>query len=280
MDDASRDMKTMGLYRQVERIHNELRALGFADGTPLRVEDLVPFDQYHYEGTGTVDQALRRLGVSADSHVLDVGSGIGGPARYMAARAGCRVTALELQPDLHATAAGLTERCGLAERVEHLCGDMLSGIVAGRGFDALVSMLCFLHIADRATLLSQCHAALKPGAAMFVDDYYTRGTLTEDERRDLADKVCCTYVPSLDELEGQLRGAGFSEVELLDQSEPWTAFVEVRLEAFRADRPRLVALHGAGLVEALDEFYATVVRLFKGGRLGGVRFLAKRPTGP
>ncbi len=269
-------MKTMGLYRQVERIHNELRALGFEDGAPLRVENLVPFDQYHYEGTETVDQAMRRLGIAADSHVLDVGSGIGGPARYMAARAGCRVTALELQPDLNATALGLTERCGLAGRVDHLCGDMLSGIVAGRGFDALVSMLCFLHIPDRATLLSQCHAALKPGAAMFVDDYYARGALTEVERRDLADKVCCPYVPSLDELEAQLRAAGFAEVELLDQSEPWTAFVTDRLAGFRGDRPRLVALHGAELVEALEDFYATVVRLFTGGRLGGVRFLARR----
>ena len=278
MGAASHSMKTMGLYQQVERIHNELRALGFEDGAPLRVEDLVPFDQYHYEGTATVDQALRRLGVTVDSHVLDVGSGIGGPARYMAARAGCRVTALELQPDLNATAVGLTERCGLAGRVEHLCGDMLSGIVAGRGFDALVSMLCFLHIPDRATLLRQCHAALRPGAAMFVDDYYARGSLTEAEHRDLADKVCCPYVPSLAELEAQLHTAGFGEIELLDQSEPWTAFVEDRLTAFRGDRTRLVALHGAQLVEALDDFYTTVVGLFTGGRLGGVRFVARRDS--
>ncbi|MDH3476317.1 MAG: hypothetical protein OEM59_21780, partial [Rhodospirillales bacterium] len=86
---APRDsIKSMKLYWQVERILNELRALGFADGAPLRVEDLLPFDQYHYEGTETVDAALAALAAGPESRLLDVGSGIGGPARYMAERTG------------------------------------------------------------------------------------------------------------------------------------------------------------------------------------------------
>ena len=144
MTAAPPDIKTMQLYRKVERIHNELRARGINDHEALRVEDLVALDQYHYHGTAAVDAAISALSLGPNGQVLDVGAGIGGPARYMAFKTGCRVTALELQSDLDRTAAGLTERCGLGGRVSHLCGDILSGMMDGGGFDALVSMLVFL----------------------------------------------------------------------------------------------------------------------------------------
>ena len=51
------NLKTMKLYAQVERVHNELRALGFDADTPLKVSDLTPFDQYHYFGSEAVDEA-------------------------------------------------------------------------------------------------------------------------------------------------------------------------------------------------------------------------------
>ena len=139
----------MKLYDRVERIHNELIALDIADGAPLTVEQLTPFDQYHYFGTEAVDEAIAALGLSAGMRVLDVGSGIGGPARYIAARSGAQVTALELQPDLDALAADLTRRCGLADLVEHRCGDILDGL--GETYDAVVSFLCFLQ--DRKSVV-------------------------------------------------------------------------------------------------------------------------------
>ena len=98
-------IKSMNLYSQVERIYNDLRALGIEDEAPLDVETLTPFDQYHYFGTDAVDEAISMAGITADSKVLDVGSGLGGPARYLAKATGCKVTALELQDDLNEVAA-------------------------------------------------------------------------------------------------------------------------------------------------------------------------------
>lgn len=276
MTTSAPDIKTMQLYRKVERIHNELRARGIKDDEALRVEDLVTLDQYHYHGTVAVDAAISALAVGPDNHVLDVGAGIGGPARYMAFKTGCRVTALELQSDLDRTARGLTERCGLAGRVAHLCGDVLSGMMDGAGFDALVSMLVFLHIPDRVALFSRCHDALGPGGALFVEDYYQRGPLSDAERRALAEKVYCRYLPDFATYEAQLREAGFTAIELKDQTVSWAGFVAGRLAGFRDDRDRLIAVHGRDLVDALDDFYGTVDGLFAGGNLGGVRIVARR----
>ena len=57
--------------------------------------------------------------------VLDIGSGLGGPARYMATKTGCRVTAVEIQEDLHQTASDLTNRCGLSHLITHLFGNFI-----------------------------------------------------------------------------------------------------------------------------------------------------------
>lgn len=259
----------------MERILADLEHAGLAGDAPLRVDDLVPYDQYHYEGTDAVDAAAELLEVKPDDRLLDVGSGLGGPARYLADRTGCRVTALELQPDLNAVAEGLTGRCGLDGQVEHRAGDILAGAAGSNRFDGLMSMLCFLHIGDRPKLFASCREALRPGARMYIEDYFARGELEPSERDELSKHVFCDYLPDLDTYRSHLLDAGFTVEKMIDMTTAWTDFVVSRLGMFRENREQLLEVHGADTLESLDVFYATVVRLFRGGRLGGVRFLAR-----
>lgn len=266
-------MKSMKLYDRVERIHNELALIDADHGTPLTVEQLTPFDQYHYFGTDAVDEAIVALGLRPGMRVLDVGSGIGGPARYIAANSGAHVTALELQPDLDAVAADLTQRCGLANLVEHRCGDILDGI--GGTYDAVVSFLCFLHIADRGRLLAACRAALVGGGGMYIEDYAKRRQLTSDEAAALDVKVQCPVLPTQAEYQAQLRAAGFVDIDVEDVTSSWGAFTTSRLAAFRASRARNVAVHGVDIVDGLEDFYATVAHLFETGAIAGLKVLAR-----
>ena len=199
-------MKSMKLYDNVRRIHNELAALGISYDAALRVDQLTPFDQYHYFGTDAVDAALEALDLQPGSRVLDIGSGIGGPARYIAAKTGAHVTALELQPDLNEVARDLTARCGLSSRVEHVCGDILDG-AAAQNYDAIISFLCFLHIPDRRKLLAACRAALKPFGAMYIEDYGKPRAFSAAEAEALLVKVQCPFVPKPGEYEAHLRDA-------------------------------------------------------------------------
>jgi cyclopropane fatty-acyl-phospholipid synthase-like methyltransferase len=274
------DIKRMKLYRQVERVFNELAALGIGVDDRIEVDQLADFDQYHYFGNEAVDEAVRRLRLTCDMDVLDVGGGIGGPARRLSYRVGCRVTALELQPDLNEIAVGLTRRCGLGDRIEHVCGDILAGIVARGRYDALVSWLTFLHIPGRAALYRRCFESLKPGAGMYVEDFFVRSPLTATERRSLANDIFCDYVPTLADYQNELVRAGFEALEFVDVTDSWRLFVVERLESFRARRERHLALHGAEIVNGLDDFYAAVAALFRGGNLGGIRLVAWTPSVP
>lgn len=274
---ASENIKTMKLYHQVERVFNELTALGIGERDSLDVGTLCRYDQYHYLGTQAVDEAIAGLGIDSAMRVLEVGGGIGGPARYLAHASGCRVTALELQPDLNRVAAQLTGRCGLDGRVSHVCGDILQGGPAGEQYDALVSWLTFLHIPQRQALYARCFEAMKPGGGIYVEDYFERGALTPAEREALSREVYCNHVPSLRAYREELERAGFVEIHLHDLSDEWTRFVEERLKQFTDNRERNTVLHGEELVAGLGQFYSTIVSLFRAGNLGGIAFVARKP---
>lgn len=267
-------MKSMKLYAEVHRIHRELEAVGISDDQPLRVEQLTPFDQYHYFGTDAVDEAIAALGLNAVSRVLDVGSGLGGPARYIAARTGARVTALELQEDLHEVASELTARCGLSPLVEHRCGNILNG-AEPEGYDAIISFLCFLHIPDRKGLLGACRSALRRGGAMYVEDFGRLREQTQAEEEALRVKVQCPYLPTREDYGEQLQAAGFLQNSLHDVSASWTQFTSERLAAFRINRKRNETLHGHDLVDGLNDFYATVAGLFQVGAISGLKITAR-----
>lgn len=296
---------SMKLYVKVDRIHAELRALGFTDKSPLTVADLMPFDNYNYLQCD--DFLFAALKLTSNSRVLEIGSGIGGPARYIADRSGCRVTALELQHDLNDTAVGLTARCSatLKGEVEHVRENIMDGGRRGRDHDAIVSILCFLHIPNRERLFLECRYALteepriaidttdtavnSPRATpikyrksagregqrmMYIDDYVKLREPTESQWANLRTRVQCSYLPTMGEYRAQLEAAGFEIVEMKDLTVPWAEFVRERLSKFRTRRARHTELHGAEITRDLEDFYAFVSEIFAEGIIGGVRIVA------
>ena len=93
------NIKTMKLYNHVDRIYNELKELCKNDSDPLKVNELTSFDQLHYHGTKALDYAINKIGIHSNMTILEIGSGIGGPARYIANQTGVNIIALELQED-------------------------------------------------------------------------------------------------------------------------------------------------------------------------------------
>ncbi|MFA5403048.1 MAG: methyltransferase domain-containing protein [Candidatus Omnitrophota bacterium] len=271
-----KNIKRMKLYRHPERIYNELDATGYKEGIPLKAADLSPFDQYHYLGTDAIDEAIGSLKIDSGKKIIDIGSGIGGPARYLAEKTGCQVTALELQPDLNQIASSLTERCNLSGSVNHLCGDILEFPEKDGNFDAAVSWLSFLHIPDRAALLKKCCNILKPGGKIFIEDFCKRGEFDRQESRILSEDVQCPYLPTAGEYKNQLIENGFTKIELTDKTTCWNNFVKERMGKFIENRDRYAGIHGIEITEEMEDFYKKILQLFAGNNLGGLRIIAKK----
>jgi SAM-dependent methyltransferase len=98
------------------RIDAALAELG-QDPQILNPEILATVEHLHSGGLATTREQAKRIALTKDSRVLDVGCGIGGPARYLAHTYGCRVDGIDLTPELIETGRVLTKRCKLADRV-------------------------------------------------------------------------------------------------------------------------------------------------------------------
>jgi len=270
-DDMPAEVKSMGLYRHVDRVANELRELG--DG-PLDPADLAAFDQLHYHGTEAVDVAVRTLGLDGSSTVLEVGSGLGGPARWIAATTGAAVTALELQEDHHLVGVDLTDRCGLADRVTHVCGDALVHDWGHRRFDAIVSWLALYHVPERPRLLDRIRSVLPAGGQAYVEDLCAGPA--EADWAELSSELAASHLPGIDRYRDEFAEAGFEVVAFDDMADDWAAFTRSRLDAYDATRERHLRVHGPEVVDTMRAFYARMVRLLGDGTLSGVRLHARR----
>jgi sarcosine/dimethylglycine N-methyltransferase len=268
-------IESMPLYVNVGRIHNELAALGIGADEALTPAHVFPFDQYHFHGTDAVQVAADLVGLGAASRVLGVGSGLGGPARYLASTLGCHVTALELQRGLHALATRLTARWGLGQRITHVCGDARTAVWPEATFDAVVSWLALHHIPERPRLLARLARMLRRGGQCSIEDLCQRAPFAASDLPDVRHTLFGVTLTSIADYVRDLHEAGFTKVTATDLSDDWAAFCGARAAAWRADRTQHVRVHGEPIYTRLDTFYAVVLRLFGSGSLGGIRVVAR-----
>ena len=133
----------------LERLHAALLGDGIDPDHPT-IETLAPFDQFHGRGLEATEEVADMLAVAATDHLLDVGSGIGGPARYIADRFGYRVTGIDLTSEFCDVARHLTRMLGHEDRVAFEQGDALAMPFADASFDGAYSMNVSMNIADKA----------------------------------------------------------------------------------------------------------------------------------
>lgn len=275
MSDGSA-LGSMPLYTHVDRIARGLASRGIGPTDAIPPEKLFAVDQWHYHGTDAIRDAARFLGLGPASRVLDVGAGVGGPARFLAHTTGCHVTAVELQPELHQVGLDLTQRSGLADRVTHICGDALTSPLPSDTFDAVISFLAILHVADRPALMKRLAGVLRRIGQCYIEDLCQRAPFAPHDLRDLRHIVHGITVTSIEDYADELRGAGLVEVVSTDLTNDWAPYAAERLQAWRDDHAAYAAAHGQGAWAAQELFYTVIDRLYRSGSLGGLRLTGRR----
>lgn len=140
------------------------------DPSHLGVEDLAPLDEFHIRGRQATLDLARAAKIDSQHSVLDVGSGLGGPARCLASRFGCRVTGIDLTDEYCQAARLLSERTGLAHLVRFEQGDALRMPFADASFDAVWTEHVAMNIADKPSLYREMNRVLKPGGTLAIYD--------------------------------------------------------------------------------------------------------------
>lgn len=242
-----------------------LDALAAAGRDPDRLapEDLAAVDEFHLGGRAATAALAADLALAPDERVLDLGCGIGGPARYLAAAHGCRVSAIDLTEAFVHTAEALTRRCGLADRVSFRRASALALPFADGTFDAATLIHVGMNIADKATLFREVLRVLRPAGRFGVYDLMRVGDGTIVHPVPWATTEETSFVATVEEYRRLLGAAGFEIVAAADRRELALAlWREQRARAAREGPPPL-GLHllmGPGAAERLGNAVAAVER--------------------
>jgi SAM-dependent methyltransferase len=243
-----------------------LRAAG-ADVDRLRPEDLAAVDQLHMRGRqGTVDLA-DQLELGPDTRVLDVGSGIGGPSRYLAAVHGCHVTGLDLTEEYCAVSAMLAERTGLADRLGYVQGDALDMPFPDGAFDVVWTQHAAMNIPHKDRLYGEIARVLRPGGRLALYDLLTGPAGPPHFPLPWADDPSTSFLIGAEELRAALGRAGLAPERFTDRSEDglrW--FREMEARAREVDGPPPLSQHVL-FGKELPARLANLARSLEEGRL-------------
>jgi SAM-dependent methyltransferase len=144
------------------QIFDSIRAAGL-DPKHLSPVDLAPLEEFHTLGRRATEELADLAGVEAGVSVLDVGAGLGGPARLLASRYGCDVTAIDLTEAYCEVSRLLTEATGLGALVQIRQGDALDLPFADESFDLVWTQHVSMNIADKRRMYEEVARVLVPG---------------------------------------------------------------------------------------------------------------------
>jgi sarcosine/dimethylglycine N-methyltransferase len=270
---AARFYETHPINEQ-QILHDVARDGVALDG--LSEDTLKNYDQDHFGGLEAVDVLAEKAGIDRASHVLDACSGMGGPARYLASRFGCRVRGLDITRSRHESAIRLTELVGLQHLVEFRHGSALAMPFAGASFDVVIGQEAFAHVPDKPRLIAECARVVKPGGRIAFTDIMAGQHLTPAAARRVGREMAFAGFETLHGYARLLVDNGCTVIERDDLTSQWAEILVQRLAMYRSLRATTVERFGADHFRRWDDTYAFFVGLFAERQLAGGRLVARR----
>jgi ubiquinone/menaquinone biosynthesis C-methylase UbiE len=259
-----------------ERILAALRQANGADA-PVTVEALSVLDHFHGRGIVATQELVELLKPQPGEHILDIGSGIGGPARWFAAKCGVHVTGVDLTPEFCAAAEALNRATALADRVTIKNGSALALPVPDNAFDRAYSQNVIMNIADKPQFYREAFRALQPGGLLALSNLClgsAGGAVVYPV--PWAETAATSFLATPAEMERDLGAAGFEIVTFRDTS------AEI-LSSNRRNRERLeregMAPLGTHLIlgERLLQMQINSSRNLEEGKVATIEALARKP---
>lgn len=209
----------------------------------LMPADLSGADEFHLGWRPATVEFAKTLGFERGTRVLDIGAGIGGPARHFAEARGCHVTGLDLSEDYVQTATALSRRCGLADRVSFKRGSALEMPFEGAGFDGAYMIHVAMNIEDKAKLFTEARRVLKAGVRFGIYDIMRMKDGEIPYPMPWAATTATSFVETPDTYKKWLAAAGFTIESERDRSQFVRELGKQMREKAAKDGPPPLGLH-------------------------------------
>ena len=259
-------------YSQAQLASRLIEAVRSHKGDYPTVDDLAAIDEFHLRGREATMELAQMAGIGPVDRVLDVGSGIGGPAIKLASDTGCSVVGIDLTPDFVDAASGLTGLVELQDLVRFEVADALDLPFDHGAFTVVWTQHVSMNIGDKGRLYSEMHRVLAPGGRLALYDvlagngtpYFPVPWATSPEQSQLVRP---------EEARALIEGAGFSVLRWDDVTQPSLEWLQSMLPKAQARPP--LGLHlvmGDRFVPMLEN----LLRSLHEGRVRVVTAVAER----
>ena len=230
-----------------ERLKTALAALG-PDDQRLPPELLASLDQFHTRGLTATAELAELAQIGADMSVLDVGSGVGGPARFLAATYGCRVTGVDLSEPFVDAARYLTGRTGQSVLVSFEVASALELPLDDGSFDVALLQHVAMNIADRPRLYREIRRVLKPNGRLAIFDVVS---MSGEPHYPVpwARTPAASFLMTAEETRQAIESAGFRTRAWRDDTEAAKAWIGQVRASGPPPSPNLGVVMGPGFFE-------------------------------
>jgi SAM-dependent methyltransferase len=237
----------------------------------------VDFGQNSWTTADEYDRFIGWLGITSNQHVLEVASGSGGPAIYLATKSGCQLTGIDANASGIETATALARAASQSDKVNFILADASKRLpFEDNTFDGLLCVDAMNHLPDRLAILKEWNRVLRPGKrAVFTDPVVISGPVTNEELALRSSIGLFLFVPSgLNE--HLIAQAGFKLVEQEDVTNNAALIGGRWREARQRHKNDLLRIESENQFESLQRFFETVHKLTSEGRLSRIVYVAEK----
>lgn len=234
-------------------------------------------EEIHVGGEKETDILSEKAGIAPNSNVLDICSALGGPARHLALKYGCRVTGLDATPKMVEEAMIRTMEKGLQHLITFKLGNALDMPFKAGTFDIAWGQDAWCYITDKDRLIRETYRVLHKDGVICFTDWVQTGDMTDKEWEDLNSFMAFPYMETMDGYGQLLVDAGFTIDEKTDLSEDFAHYCRIYQDRLRHELKDVIFdLYGAEMYQMADDGLALWVRAASEGKVGRCRLIAKK----
>lgn len=242
------------------------------------IEAMYANDYLSIGGVASTEHLAAEAGVDAESRILDVGSGLGGPALHLAQTFGARVTGIDLVDHNVQESTARAKARGLDRLVDFHAGDATRLPFEDACFDIVWGQDAWCHITDKDTLIHQCARVLEPGGIIAFTDWLVAGEMSGAQRLEILAAAASTAMATSREYRRLLTNHGFVHLAETDVTQVFVQQYRDIMAGLGSKQERITRKFSEKVFGIVAEKNAIILNAFENGLLGGSMFIAKKPA--
>ena len=212
----------------------------------LNIEDLFPIDQYHARGIAATVDLGKRMPISKNQKIIDIGCGLGGPARYYAKEFKCFITGIDITPSFIEIGNEFNKLTSMSDNIKLLVGNGEILDFKNETFDGAYSQHVTMNISDRKKFFSEAFRVLKKDSFFAFTEHGLGPEGNPIFPLPWADSSEMSFLLPPETTISILKDIGFSDIKIIETADKYISGYEKLIGLKSAKKKPVLGIHVIG----------------------------------